>query len=835
MNRLKNLLMSVLMMTSLALFASPASASAPPVTPLPANGAAPFAVATNDYFIGSILKGFLGPILQPTAASADLAITGTGNLGEIFRTFNLGIAFFGTLIILFLTIVGVLQSGNDGEFLGKRWHSMWVPVRFSVGSALMLPLTSSGYSMVQAMVLWIAMQGVGFADSVWATVVNTIVTRTTAQVWGSVPASDIARDIVTSSVCAQAITRYTKNNPVPYAVSYHSMPDKTVRGLVTTESRWDAQNLNLNGISDTTDAMCGKFVYTYPEPSSSDQYSPVRQKIAAEHKRLMTEISTSLTNSGDVTALLDAMDSTDADAGQKISNAAQALQGDIALYTKYYLNSINTVADQAMTAAIPADQASQAQAMKDVGFVAAGAMYIDLTRLHTAVRSTMSATPKYSGPKTETLRATIDSEQAAHVVKYLTDIAADLGQNVVTDPNQSTWDSSGTNVKASSSISAVMPTKSSLLKGPENAMQTMWTGLSSQIVQTIVGVGDSASVGNHVSYNPFDHIGAPGDNTQSAILQLKNRGDLILDLVGQIQMAQILVSGLADGIRDEAQATSLVGAAVGAPFGGGFVAGIVHSAFGILSGLTLAILAYGLSLAVYIPMVPYTLYTAGIVSLVILIAEALVASSLWAVMIMHPSGEGLTSDHSRQGMMMLLVLFARPSLMLMGMVMGIFMVEPLITMVNDTFFYAMKSVQYGTGITGLYSILGYCAIYMSIVLSVINRCFAMIHHVPDRVLRWIGNGGEQLGESDMSNQAGAGLKAAAAGASGAIGAGLKRTSDSMSRERQIAQQRNLIPTETPSGETDTQQADDSASGSDNQGERDQGRDGGSGNNDQLLG
>jgi hypothetical protein len=104
--------------------------------------------------------------------------------------------------------------------------------------------------------------------------------------------------------------------------------------------------------------------------------------------------------------------------------------------------------------------------------------------------------------------------------------------------------------------------------------------------------------------------------------------------------------------------------------------------------------------------------------------------------------------------------------------MGMYMIDPLVMLVNDTFFYAMTSLQKGTGFTGLFSIIAFSIVYISLIISIINRCFSMIHTVPDRVLRWIGGGDAQLGESHARDDA-KGMSSMAAGAvGGALGAGM---------------------------------------------------------------
>ena len=98
-----------------------------------------------------------------------------------------------------------------------------------------------------------------------------------------------------------------------------------------------------------------------------------------------------------------------------------------------------------------------------------------------------------------------------------------------------------------------------------------------------------------------------------------------------------------------------------------------------------------------------------------------------------------------------LLTFMRPTLMLMGMEAGIFLVDPMVAYVNDMFYFVFVSTQQET-FSGIFIIFGICSVYLALVLAIVRKSFALIHLIPDRVLRWIGGHGEQLGESQIADQ-----------------------------------------------------------------------------------
>lgn len=100
-----------------------------------------------------------------------------GNLGSWSSTDNplsTGISTLNGVILVvvgilvtYTIVVAVLNTAQDGEFMGKKMSSAWIPIRVALGTALLLPMFGSGYCMIQVLVAWFISQGVGFANSAW--------------------------------------------------------------------------------------------------------------------------------------------------------------------------------------------------------------------------------------------------------------------------------------------------------------------------------------------------------------------------------------------------------------------------------------------------------------------------------------------------------------------------------------------------------------------------------------------------------------------------------------------------------------------------------------------
>jgi defect-in-organelle-trafficking protein DotA len=125
-----------------------------------AEGALNFAPPPGDYSVV-----FLGNIF----GVVDGVLHGTGSqiMGSMFSVFNSAVMALGGMVIMYTLMVSTMNTAHEGQMLGQKWSSIWIPVRSTVGLALLIP-KASGYCMMQVFVMWVTVQGVGAADKVWA-------------------------------------------------------------------------------------------------------------------------------------------------------------------------------------------------------------------------------------------------------------------------------------------------------------------------------------------------------------------------------------------------------------------------------------------------------------------------------------------------------------------------------------------------------------------------------------------------------------------------------------------------------------------------------------------
>ena len=122
-------------------------------------GSLSFAPPVGDYSM-QFLENVFGQV--------DGTLYGTGSqiMGTIFGVFNSAVMALGGIVIMYTLLVSTMNTAQEGQLLGQKWSSIWIPIRSTIGLALLIP-KASGYCMMQIFIMWIVVQGVGAADKVW--------------------------------------------------------------------------------------------------------------------------------------------------------------------------------------------------------------------------------------------------------------------------------------------------------------------------------------------------------------------------------------------------------------------------------------------------------------------------------------------------------------------------------------------------------------------------------------------------------------------------------------------------------------------------------------------
>lgn len=94
-------------------------------------------------------------------------------LQQMFRFYSTGILLIGALIVLYFVLVVVIETATTGSPFGQRFKNLWVPVRIVVAVGLLIPL-GYGYNSGQYIVFAAAKYGSSFATNAWIRYNNAI-------------------------------------------------------------------------------------------------------------------------------------------------------------------------------------------------------------------------------------------------------------------------------------------------------------------------------------------------------------------------------------------------------------------------------------------------------------------------------------------------------------------------------------------------------------------------------------------------------------------------------------------------------------------------------------
>jgi defect-in-organelle-trafficking protein DotA len=183
-------------------------------------------------------------------------------------------------------------------------------------------------------------------------------------------------------------------------------------------------------------------------------------------------------------------------------------------------------------------------------------------------------------------------------------------------------------------------------------------------------------------------------------------------------------------------------------------------------------LTIGYSTAYYAPLLPYLLFTFGAIAWVMAVIEAMVAAPIVALGVSHPEGHDAFGK-GEAAIMILMNVFLRPTLMIIGFISGIAMTYVSVWILNAGYDHAILFMQGGTGTTasgssvvstqtvisgvgtvsggyvgwaGFFASFFAILIYTTSYLTVVQKSFTLIATLPDKVLRWIGGQAESAGQ-----------------------------------------------------------------------------------------
>src|SRR3990167_7595471 len=115
----------------------------------------------SDYSVAYLSQvfGTVGSVLQGSSGQI---------VGKMFDVFNKGVLVVAALWLTYTTITLLLNAANSGSMGGGQGKNVaLILLRIAFGFALIIPSSTTGYSLLQDIFMKIVVQGVGLADQTW--------------------------------------------------------------------------------------------------------------------------------------------------------------------------------------------------------------------------------------------------------------------------------------------------------------------------------------------------------------------------------------------------------------------------------------------------------------------------------------------------------------------------------------------------------------------------------------------------------------------------------------------------------------------------------------------
>lgn len=729
-------------------------------------------------------KNFYQPSVDDASVSLLSSIFGNvgdvvnGNgvplLGQLFNIFNTALMGLGVIVITYLVFRGVLDTAAHGEFLGKQMNSVWVPFRVVSGIILLIP-RKSGYCVAQILIMYVIVMGVGVADTVWNKALTyfqnggamSIDAIQTPDIGNQMPACVNDPKQRDTSACFQKIVKFlggTVKNNIKYMkqnealqeqeTQVKSMVASVFNSLVCANSFAKSNNttyelpfVDVNGKTSSynftvnTDSAvkttfnCGSVAWPNTGVEGAGVTAAMQNIVPtldSAAKLLVDTKQNQSPNSGKV---------VDPDRQREVfgeigSNFINKMSG---LY-------VGTVVNAKTDQDAPKNEYNKfMDNARDIGWIFAGSYFHDIISLASKVSKITVATASPNEPFS-------DKSGIYDFISPKTDVY--FATNFVAQLNQATSSSTG---PLDGAVSGQFLPKDKGGHGVVTHCSTHESHVFGIIPTGKVTVCTKDVVNSAGDYIYKDINKAFGflflnTNTQP-VLALQNVGKSLLHTISTTLSGIVTLNQQKTLIADEGSEAS--GELSIIPFFGKSLSSMNNAAMqaqlsemtsfqGLLIALVSALMLPAATLAVYIPMLPYILFTIGVIGWLLTVFEAIVAAPLVSLGIVHPEGHDVYGK-AQPAVMLLANAFIKPMLMVVGLLAGILISDAAVTFVNAGFAeVVVSSFSQGGYISTYSSDLALLSVlllflYVAIVVMILNKCFQLIYVIPDKVLRWLDN------------------------------------------------------------------------------------------------
>ncbi|MCY3878877.1 MAG: DotA/TraY family protein [Rhodobacteraceae bacterium] len=705
-----------------------ATAQNSPQSVSPADISGHFATEFGDPLSAELFNRLFGPLF-PTGSGGGAATAFSTLVGYV----NLAVLSVGGLLLAYNIAAGLLQSAHEGEVLGRRWSSLWAPLRVLFAVALLMPMPNlGGYNGVQAGVAWIVKGSTMLASNLWSLGSGVILsgdiplTGTAARLDGGVFAS-----VYRNQLCLWLANYQFQAAGSPLRVSFETIASAS-RPIIMSSVEGERENICGSYLLPETPAYIARFGSASPALAgefSAMHADMLRLLIASADAIIARQWPVLISEQGTLPPVSTSVAMAVSAANQRLSTGAGSILNSAAAAVGRQGDARRLIEEH-----ISGGGCADSRGCFGAGWIGAGNWHMMIARLNSELMGLLNA------------------EVTVRESRHVSGDTGGLNRQVVL-----AVDSPGWLRRTFSSADA------NKYLHVEEATR-IWNRATGQLDRESVRL---AALGVSLSGDILRDAAPSGRSGLFARIWQIGFADAVGGMIDMFSPSKWADDPIVGIVRMGNWYLDAAGALI---FGGGAVS-LLSGGFGTAVVFLIAapLAAIGVTQSFIIPMLPFFYWILAVAGYFLLVIEAVAAGSLWALAHLRLDGEGISGDAGRSGWLLLLGLTLTPALMILGYFAAMTLFRVVAGLFDTGMYYAMAALATASPIVAVFGLIAAGLLIVLGYIVMLERSFSLVSAFPGRVLRWVGS---EAGLSDGSGEQR--FKTATEALASSIGSGASR-------------------------------------------------------------
>ncbi len=668
-----------------------------------------------------------------TSSGAD-----SGIIGAMSKILNAACLYVAVIIVLFGTTTGVMQTAHEGVALGKKYSTLWFPLRSAFAVAALAPL-AGGYSMIQVGAFQATKVSIGTANTTWGAMVDYMGSGAPFGMAQVPEGKELAEGLFRANACKLFLDQQyatmgygvaiNKNAAGPIRQTISSpgavLPGGEMTGSSTLRDHYDI-SFDGSPMSGYSNSICGRITYSteYASVQSGAKATYTAQRWAAVQQldQQMMVLAAAILNG-------DAFSAHASDFYMGVKNYQTAVLAAGANY-KSQMDAIEASTGQSSRAAAARDSVSKG------GWIYAGSFYWQLQNSVRKLQDVLEGRVAVAAVPQDGLGGTRPPREDPAFKQYAMGSMQRVALFLKTYAVQPL--STGAPAARGAAAEAAGAADPDAIGSPSMTMDTgaVWKRwLSAPFLFAVTQIQ-----------------GVTDDPRGDALEKMASAGHY---LIGSAETAYLALAG-AQAISSGFGA-SLFGrttdAVAGAASAEQTALDEAAEPIKLLLGLMMVIGVWALY---WLPAIPFIMWIAACTGWMISVVQSVISAPIWAAAHAAPEGDGFAGQQARNGYMFIISLMLRPTLMLFGMIGGMLVMQAAGALIWLLFPGAIIDIV-GDSIFGALSFVIVMVLLCVVMSSAAHRAFELSFELGDQILRWIGGGQDPLGVTRINERTGANL------------------------------------------------------------------------------